>query len=202
MIHHARENRVGGGVRKSPFAYPRTRGAGAGCARRQPATGRVMHPSPTWPAAGAWKESSTEGARSRRPGLPVRGEASVMAADTPRTAAMAQGTCRSAGGPSGAPKRGPGQKSPHAGAGRQPLDREVRRASQGLSRRPARASWGGAIRPGLPSTAPASPSHLRWAPLGQRGGWRVFAKRAVLFEEVKRARTARGAVRLAASAVA
>jgi hypothetical protein len=44
--------------------------------------------------------------------------------------------------PSVKPKDGAGQKSPNAGAGRQPLDREVLKAARS-SRRPARVSWGG-----------------------------------------------------------
>ena len=62
----------------------------------------------------------------------------------------------------------------NAGAGRQPLDREVQSALTRVLEE-ARAGLLGRSDPprGCRVRHPRNPSHSRWANSGQRGGWRV-----------------------------
>ena len=145
--------------------YPRSPGAVADfacrCLRRD-VDRSVLHVA----AAGAWKESLTEGLRSRRPGPTASGEAPAMAW-SPLAARMAQGLTRSTPARGGAhkPKSGPGQKSPTRGrrtATRGPPRSRGAPSQRGLSRRPGRVSWGRRTTgPRVADAAPAYPSHSR-----------------------------------------
>jgi hypothetical protein len=110
-------------------------------------TGR-LDPTPCAAAAGAWKEAIVGWPRSRRPGTTANGEAPAMAGSR-WPPSVAQGViAKLRKGPSGKPKYGPGQKSPHAGAGRQPPDREVlrtRKVLEGPRKGPLGAGNGSAV---------------------------------------------------------
>ena len=77
------------------------------------------HPSFTWrrPAPG---RTARMARRSRRPGLTGSGEAPVMAGSRCPPSVAQGAIAKLCEGPSGKPKYGPGQKSPNAGAERQP----------------------------------------------------------------------------------
>ena len=139
-------------------AYPRTPGAVASCAcrcLRRDVDRSVLHVA----AAGAWKESLTEGSRSRRPGPAGSGEAPAMVAEPlPVKGLKARPARFQQWGGAGKPKIGSGQKSPSTRAPHgDPGD------PQGPGEPPTRGSRGGPAgspgaggqpAPGLPKRHP------------------------------------------------
>ena len=113
-------------------------------------------------ATGAWKESLSEGSRSRRPAVTVAVEAPAMA----RSAATAE---EAHGRKAADLQRDTNRR--HAGAARQPGDPpRVSGSPTGFPGRPARGLPGRlGAGPGLPMRRPRDPSHLRGVSCGADG---------------------------------
>ena len=102
----------------------------------------ALDPTPSVARTGAWKGALVLGGpSSRRPGIArLRLNASngaPPAGRLDRLKVRKHQRCI------------PGHKSPHAGAERQPLDREVLQSPKGSAKEAARASWGWAASPAV-----------------------------------------------------
>ena len=134
-IHHARN--------KCGEPYPRDFG-GRILPRRLPATGR-RYQHPTWQAIGAWKVGHAVGGPVPEARC-IRSRQNVSNGVVP-LAALAGSRCDRDGSAQFRSRAGTQSmhrdpKSPHAGAGRQPPDREVPRAAHAGSRGGlSKASW-------------------------------------------------------------
>ena len=120
-------------------------------------------------ATGAWKESLTEGSRSRRSGLTGSGKAPVMAGSRcpPSVAQGAIATLQRWGGAGSQSMAQVKNRRTRVPKGN-PRDREVPGEPKRLSRRPARVSWGRHKRPpGCRSRHPRPVAPSRGFPAGR-----------------------------------